>query len=647
MRTFLLFTLFFLLTKGAYSQVFWSEDFSNGIPSDWSNEDLSEIGLLWTYCADTTTYGNTQAQPTCPFNFTDCDNRQSHFKSNSPENGFACCVTEPFFNQLGDTAFDTRLTTSAIDCSNQSEVYIIFNTHIGVFDLNALDNAFLQVSTDGVTWTSFVPFPDLEIATTTEIGFRRWSFNPEPVMFDLSEIAANQETVFLQWYWEGNREYHWSIDDIVLTNENPFPRIDISLSPDINFHARMPNFSTPFSQVEPTYFLTDAVQFGLDTLRNVEIIARVTDATNTDTLYEESIFLDELIPNENYFDIIFPPYTHQGGIGNFMVTYSTASEIDDGNPSNNFFEYPFEITEGLLRKHRPTEITKNLFPTTLNQEDFIEQNWGIANYFHIPSGAGMSLDSVVFEIPSRFQIQDFATTYVVNDDDITIDVTLYKWDNSNLDEFASRDEYIEVGVENFNLNGNDGLATIKIKLKNLISGDENIPLEDDQDYFIALDFRPTTTTLFTRLFAVRASIGLNYDATLHVNDLQERLRFAAMAREQSPDLYNTTAFGGNVIPNIWITVAETSTATSTKVLPADVISISPNPANDLTQVTLGFEVEQNASLELLNINGSLIRNIPLENNESQINCLGLASGTYLLRYKSDSSNALQKLVVLH
>ena len=650
MRGLLTSLLIVFLAFSVKSQVFWSENFSAGIPIDWTNEDLSGLNLLWTYCADTTAYG-TLDNPECPFDFTDCDNRQSHFKSSTPENGFACCVTEPFFDQLENTTFESRLTTDAIDCSAESEVYVLFNSHIGVFDQDALDNALFRVSTDRVNWTSFVPFPDLEIAQVTEVGFRRWSFNPEQSMFDISQIAANQETVYLQWYWDGNREYHWSIDDIILTNINPIPSVDVSLSPDLRFHGLMTNFSTPISQIEPAHFLTDAVQLGLDTLRNVEVIAKVTNLDGTNTLYQESVFLDELVPNQNYINISFPPYLHEGGIGEFKLVYCTSTSLNDGNPVNNSFEYPFEITQNVLKKHKETSIKKDLFPTALDENNFIENNWSIANHYHIPNGAGMAVDEILFEIPNRGTIQDFGTTYTINDVDIAIDVTLYKWDNENLDEFATTNEITAIGREMFNVSGGDfgdgSNSTLSLKLGNLISNDENIPLENDQDYFVALEFNRTASNLFTRLFAVKASTSLNYDATIAANEQNDKLRYAAMTRIGESETFDTRAFGGNVVPNIWLSITEAPNATTAQILPSNSIILSPNPASEISTVTFDFELEQKASLELLSIRGEHLKCIPILNNEAKVNCLELANGTYLIRYNSDKSTALRKLVVLH
>jgi hypothetical protein len=184
-------------------------------------------------------------------------------------------------------------------------------------------------------------------------------------------------------------------------------------------------------------------------------------------------------------------------------------------------------------------------------------------------------------------------------------------------------------------------------LGNLISNDENIPLENDQDYFVALEFNRTASNLFTRLFAVKASTSLNYDATIAANEQNDKLRYAAMTRIGESETFDTRAFGGNVVPNIWLSITEAPNATTAQILPSNSIILSPNPASEISTVTFDFELEQKASLELLSIRGEHLKCIPILNNEAKVNCLELANGTYLIRYNSDKSTALRKLVVLH
>ncbi len=52
MKTIFISILYIFLSIPLIGQVFLEEDFANGIPEDWTNEDLSGIGLEWTFCAD-------------------------------------------------------------------------------------------------------------------------------------------------------------------------------------------------------------------------------------------------------------------------------------------------------------------------------------------------------------------------------------------------------------------------------------------------------------------------------------------------------------------------------------------------------------------------------------------------------------------
>jgi len=650
MKTIFTSIVYILISAPILGQVFWQQDFSNGIPMNWTNEAVSNVDLVWTYCSDTTAYGTLEEQG-CPFDFTGGDNQQNHFKSESPENGFACCVVEPFFNQLGGaTNFDSRLTSEAIDCSIRNEVYIIFSSHIGVFDMDASENALLRVSTDRTNWTEYAPFPNLIAGQNTQIGCERWSFNPETIMFDISTVAANEETVYLQWFWQGMQEFHWSIDDIILTTDNPIPLVDITLRPECAFHAIMPNFDTPLSQIDTAYFLTDAAQFGLETLNDVEIIARVINTENGEVLYEEQNIVEELIPNQNNYDLTFPPYIHEAGIGDFNVVYTISEMEEDQVPDNNFFEYPFRISDDSFFKNLDTDSTTNIFPLNLNQDGFIVADWSIGNYFHIPNGEGYFLDEVTFEIPNRTELEEATANgdtinYFVNPPEIVVDIFLYKWDNANGDDFATLEEYEAVGTAEYLVTGGDGNKPNIVKLENLISGDSNIPLEDNQDYFIAIEYDAIPSD-FNKLFAVKASTPLNYDAMIQAHFLENRLRFGAMSKIGDTKTYSTFAFGGEVIPHIGINLTNIPTATSKTLVSNDIV-VSPNPTHNRATILFDFDVEKNAKLKLLNLHGSHIRTIPVSSKSVDIDCSNLANGTYLIQYSSDDSRALKKLVVLH
>ena len=103
--------ILFLLLFNSHSMtgqnVFWNEDFQNGIPANWANYEPSSSFIKWSWTMNTT-QGLISGQP--------------NFTSSTVGNGFM------LFNsgQLGNTNHDTRLTTNSIDCSGQNTVFLRF-----------------------------------------------------------------------------------------------------------------------------------------------------------------------------------------------------------------------------------------------------------------------------------------------------------------------------------------------------------------------------------------------------------------------------------------------------------------------------------------------------------------------------------------
>ena len=640
------FLLLVLCFPDASAQVFWQEDFANGIPETWTNEDKSSVGLIWTYCADTTLYGNDQdMQPTCPYNWDDVFNDfQGKFESDTPKNGFASCVVDPFIPEVYTTQFDSRLTTDAINCESKDEVYLTFNAHIGVFRQNASTNAEINVSLDGINWTTSKPFPNLLASDmNTQIGTLRWSRNPEKIRIDISSIAANQPQVFIQWKWKGLDEYHWSIDDIKLTTESPFPDVDLTLAPSTEFHAIMPNYQTPVSQTEPTYFLTDIANMGTEKANDIIVIARVTNESETQILFEEKVLINELLPDQIVEDVLFPPYDHSAGIGNFKVIYAVESD-EDLMLENNTYKYPFVISEKDFHKNLDTDKTVNLYPTGLNTNGTIEPSWGIANYYHVPNGNGFYVDEVIFEIPNRLESTTEGIEYVINDPEIEVIVNFYKWDDKNEINVASFSEYKSLGNALFTVTGGDGNTPNRIKLEN-VDGSGNIPLEDDQEYFVAIQY---ATTAINKLFAIKANTRLNYDPMIQATLLNNKPHFAAMAKEGNDNDFNTFAFGGDVIPHIGFTITENPTSTSI-ILNENALTIYPNPVQNTASVQFDFNIPEDAQLSILSNNGQVLQSYPLNRGLYQIDidCTNLGNGTYILYLESNTLSAYKKLVVIH
>jgi hypothetical protein len=99
------------------------------------------------------------------------------------------------------------LTTTAIDCTETTEIELHFkrwlNSDFDPFVINTI-----EASNDGVNWE------ELWSNGPNEIAEHAWSDH----MFDISEIADNQPTVYIRWGYEVNvgawAYSGWNLDDV-------------------------------------------------------------------------------------------------------------------------------------------------------------------------------------------------------------------------------------------------------------------------------------------------------------------------------------------------------------------------------------------------------------------------------------------------
>jgi len=213
--TLLLSSIFII--SSANAQVFWSEDFDTDENFfNWDNEDPSLNNALWTWCEGIAVGPNEF----CPSIWDDGLNQQVPFAALTSDNGFITMDSDEV-GSLPSNHLST-ITTEAIDCLGRSGVGVQFQSHIGVFEVDASTGAIFAVSNNGSDWTDFFPHPEL-LATSPLpecVDTCRWSSNPLIVDFDISAIADGESEVFLRWQWEGNFEYHWSLDDILVYENN-------------------------------------------------------------------------------------------------------------------------------------------------------------------------------------------------------------------------------------------------------------------------------------------------------------------------------------------------------------------------------------------------------------------------------------------
>jgi hypothetical protein len=119
------------------------------------------------------------------------------------------------FNLNGDYTSNlppTYLTTTPIDCTGRFDVQLRFQRWLGVESNFNFDEATVQVSHNGTSWTTIFS----ATGTGQLINDGEWTYQ----QFDLASIADNQPTVYIRWgMGPSDSSYNlpgWNIDDVQL-----------------------------------------------------------------------------------------------------------------------------------------------------------------------------------------------------------------------------------------------------------------------------------------------------------------------------------------------------------------------------------------------------------------------------------------------
>ena len=186
---------------------FWEVHFEAGLPNGWTTADASGNEVRWAYCND----------------FSECLPEQGPiegFYSTTASDGFML-LNSGAAGPLPGAGHLSRLRSGSIDCSGHERVFVQFQTSIATDNEAAFQTATLKVITPQGS-SDFHPFPTLrrnsqQQAPNPDIAPGR----PYVVTFDITNLAAGQSSVELEWQWAANYEFAWMIDDVILTENHP------------------------------------------------------------------------------------------------------------------------------------------------------------------------------------------------------------------------------------------------------------------------------------------------------------------------------------------------------------------------------------------------------------------------------------------
>jgi hypothetical protein len=598
----------FLVTFGnLQAQVLFTEKFQGSIPATWTNDDASVNDVKWEFCASPTA--------TCVDLYG-----QTAFASTDATNGFAVLDSDA----AGDLAVDhdSRLTSPAINCSGATQVFVTFDSYIGVFQHVADDLARLRVSTDGTNWTSFQIFTGLTGATAAT----RFSENPKSSVINISSVAAGQATVYLQWRWQGNYDYWWMLDNITVTTQDPSPTNNLAIT---DFFYPVSSYATPESQIA-----TDTFSFGAEGISNlgtsdatnVKLTARVVRIENNQiaaTLFEGSKTIDVLpagyVDTAIYLDERFAPELPEGL---YRIIYTVSSDQVDQAPGNNTIFDNFEVTDVIFSKEvgptgglRPGSGGDYTIANLYTMSPSSQETYKLAGvqFTGAKNTADGPLEGSVVTL-NLWKVNDDVDAGYNNFDDTELFSTSLNW-------LASADYTFPAGTANY--------AIQSVELVDLITGEPSTTiLEPGGRYFVGVSYADASNVIF-QAFADR--IEYKFVSTL---------------------VYSTQWFFGGfgeedaAVIRMFIDLA---TSTDDKPLPANAVTVFPNPVSDVLNVKVDFNNPTDATITIAELSGRVITfqdRAGLTNENLNFNVANMAAGTYLVRVATKEGTKTTKFVVV-
>ena len=609
-RSIVLLLLIGFVSQNAFAQVFWSEDFTNGIPSDWDNVDLLDNNGEWTWCDNPTQVGGG-----CP----GITVGQMAFGATTASTGFITVASD----EIGTTnnTHTSVLTTSAINCSAHEEVYLTFETTIGIYQFSADENVFFELSTDNTTWEEFLVFPTL-------FGTQTWSPNPELISFNLTDFAAGESTVYLRWRWVAGWEYYWNIDDVKLHASNPAPPNDLRVN--TNWFATHLNSRTPASQVDTFGFMADIENIGSTTQHDVSLNVEIVNDTNPSVvLYDVSLDYDsmevgELIQNELFPDPGFLPAPEPG---TYTAAYTITANSMDADFSNNVISFGFEISDSTFSKDSGINNATGGAPPTSVWGDTEPYSWAYGNYYYIPNGAGK------YATKASFAIANASDPGIPGKQ---VNVRLYKWlEDTDGNEEMDPSEREWVGYAIYEIAGYESsFELITVSLSDPIN-DEPVALEDDAAYVLMIEHSATDQ----RIIAFMITQDTDYAPAIYRSQELGDPRYAALIGFGDPlsaQPFSTFGFGRDVVPVAHLHISEYPIDVKVEdvLSPDNKLTVFPNPASDFISVNIELvEQQKNAAIEIVDLNGKVVKRRKLENlQEAQLrfDLEGLSVGNYFL-----------------
>jgi hypothetical protein len=344
--------LLYFVTTGQNS-VIWGEDFANGIPTDWINEESN--GASWEYRGANTIPNNTiGSRGACTINFMGeplNSSSQSNgfiiFDSNYWDNDALPCVPANFGSGPVPGPHLAYLTTSSIDLSNVQYAALEWEQYVRFYQ----GNTRIEVSVNQGNWS---------LLFANNIPLASASPNSENKRIYLGNNICGNSDVRFRFVYDG-LYYFWMLDDVrvVEVSANDL-KINSTTYGDFDFLD--PAHPTGFEWMEYSIYptpMSPTLKFSAQ-IENWGGLAQTgcalnaqlySDANNT-LLYNGTTTDPITMPVGSTAEIRAGQFAMAPDTGNYTIHYSTLQNEIDALQDNNKDTAHFRISPCVLARDR-------------------------------------------------------------------------------------------------------------------------------------------------------------------------------------------------------------------------------------------------------------------------------------------------------
>lgn len=548
-------------------------DFST--PSNWVFENDGNPSADW----EITTTGPTG----------DFSESSGPLESTTASNGWAMFDSDALGS--GSSAQDAWVRlANPVDLTGFNSVAVAFQQYHRRFQ----DQVYLEVSTDGSTWTAFELNSDIAGNASTE--------NPRLSSVNISSVAGGAAQVWIRFRFVGGWDYMWQVDDVAFVEAagNDLQVLNVWHGDIINAWEYQ---EMPLAQVPEVIIGAVAFNNGGNAQNNAIYTYDISDANGTvdsGTFPANNTAIASFGADTTWYSTGFTP----SATGQYTVTVSVAADETDEVPGNNEGTSSFYVTDNIYAHDDIDNIEFQIYGGVDASNQANEYKVGM--YYEILADATLTAVQVAFGANT-------STSSCI------------------VEVFDAGDLESPLATEVYDIQAGDVPSPGDVELVNiLIDGGDGIDLAAGGTYFISIGNSGVGEELWILASAGDEDFG--------------QLRYGPFGAGGAVNWYTgyTTSpvIRGNFDPTV--DVAENEAVSG--------VSIYPNPAADDMTVNFISKEDQDLTINVISATGALVAAEQVttkagQSNRINFNVADLAAGIYMVQIQGATSTLTQRVVV--